>query len=348
MEKLATEEAVWKTCDQISAEGRKVTGRAVKKEIGGSLETIFPHIDTWKARDTKCTLTIEIPADVQRSIRLALDQSVLKATAELSTKVEEAAEREKEILEDLVESEKLNAALNADLSAANAQIIVLQQMRNEDSASAAATISGLREQIGKLDQEKNDLILSREEAKMEVAKFQLQLDRADVAVSKLEEKALELEKQTSALMESKAEAEKANAVADRHAEDLSGQIVKIGEELKSAGATIARLESEKSELIRDLSAAVSSSQRAEATAEQMELRILECVSTNGQLRQELETVRKESVLTAEQHLHRLREYEANINQLRKEMDSIRKESIEAKKPVGKEIIIDDAQSESSL
>lgn len=339
MEKLATEEAVWMVCDQIASQGRKVSGRAVQNEIGGSLKTIYQHIDSWRARDSKSTVISDIPADVQKTILLALDQCARKATEALSIKMEEAAEREKEVLTDLAESEELITTLGADLSAAKTQIIELQQRLDKESAVAAESICGLREQIGKLDQERNDLILSRDDAKTAAATIRMQLDRADQTVTKSEMKALELEKQVSELIKSTAEAEKVNAVAARHAEDLSGQIAKKEEDLKNTGETTERLESERAVLTRDLNAAVSSYHKAEGVAEQMELRLQECAATNRHLQHELETVRKESALAADQMVLRIQAGEATIHQLQNEIELAGKEESEAGKLVVAERII---------
>jgi Plasmid replication region DNA-binding N-term len=81
------------------SQGRKVSGRAVQKEIGGSLNTIYPHIDSWRARDSKNTVVAEIPADVQKTILLALDQCAKKATEALSIKMDESSERGNEVLD---------------------------------------------------------------------------------------------------------------------------------------------------------------------------------------------------------------------------------------------------------
>ncbi|MBV5326768.1 MAG: DNA-binding protein [Chlorobium sp.] len=326
MYKKATEEAVWQVCDLILTEGRRVSGRTVKKEIGGSTTTIYPYIDSWRARDEKSTVVCEIPVDVQKTILLALGQSAKKATETLTVKIEEAAEREKEITEELIESEQKIATLEDDLSDAQAQIISLTQMRERESAVATETIVGLREQIVKLSQEKSDLIFSREAAKTEAVKIQMQLDRADLATAKAEESLLELETQVSSLTETKTETEKANAVAGRHAQDLSGQIAKLDEQSKNIGATIIRLESEKSALTNELNGAMSAYRKAEGAAEQMALRIQDFTATNGQLRHDLEAVRAESALTAEQNALRIHEGEATINQLRKDLESVRKEA----------------------
>jgi len=347
MEKLATEETVWQACDQIEAEGRKVSGRAVQNEIGGSLSTILPLIKSWRVRDSKNTVAPEISADLLKSILLALGQSAKKATESLSIKLEEATECEREVLEDLAESEKLNATLGADLSAAKAHIIELQQRHDKESAVAAETNAGLREQIGKLHQEKNALTLSREEAKTEAVTGQLQLNRADQAATKSEEKVLELEKQASALIRANTEAEKVIAVAARHAEDLSGQIAKMEERLESAGAVIGRLESERSELTLDLNSAVSAFRKAEGATEQMTFRIQDGAATNGQLRKELENVRKESALITDQMILRIQAGETTINHLRKELELASKDTSEAQKLPSVENVIEEASSESN-
>jgi chromosome segregation ATPase len=345
MDKIATEEAVWQVCDLILAEGRKVSGRTVKKELGGSTTTIYPYIDSWRARVEKSNVVCEIPVDVQKTILLALGQSAKKATEALTVKIEESAEREKEITEELIESEQKIATLENDLSVAQTQIISLTQMREKESAVATETIVGLREQIGKMDLEKNDLIFSRETAKTEAVKIQLQLDRADLATAKAEESLLELATQVSVLSKAKTETEKANAVAERHAQDLSGQIAKLDEQSKNTGATIIRLESEKSALTNELNIVMSVCRKAEGVAEQMALRIQDFTATNEQLRKDLETARAESALAVKQSTLRIHEAETTIHQLREEIDSVKKGSIAFKNLPSAETIIEEALSE---
>lgn len=316
MEKVATEEAVWQTCTQLEAENRKITGRAVKREIGGSLDTIYKYIDSWKAKNGT-VLDGEIPAELQKSVLLALDQSAKKAVAELNLKLEEANERIAELLEELSASGQRIADLEGKLSDTLTETAELQWLREKESAVAGEAISNLREQIAKLDSERSDHISSRETAKAEVAKVLLQLERADTLTEKNEHKIAKLEKLMESVNQARSEADKQLAVA------LS-QMAAMDIRSSETTATIATLESEKSALIHDLNIASAEYQRATAIAEQLQLRLQESGDANTNLRHELENIRKEAASNAERMIARIQENETTVHQLRNALKHARR------------------------
>lgn len=302
MEKVATEESVWRACDHLQVEGRKISGRSVLAEVGGgSLPTVLRYIETWRARLTKSApLAAEIPFDVQDSLRRALGQAALEATEALRQQIEETTSRETEALEALEGSESRIAALGKDLAVAQAQIVELRQSHEKEAAVAAETITGLREQVCKLEQENDLLVRAGEAARTEAAKAQLQVERADQTVSKAEEKVLKLEARVTELLSSKAEAEKEKAVAERYVKDLADQAAKLESQLEKSGEKIVGLESEKTELTRELNTAESARRKAEGAGEQMVLRIQESTATIEQQRKDLEAVRKDAA-AADRH-----------------------------------------------
>ncbi len=330
MQKKATEEAVKEACDRLVSEGRGVTGRAVKKEVGGTLETIYPYIDSWKAENSKDKAVVtDIPADVQKVIHMALERRSQEATTELGTLMAEANGRLNEVLEELAERNIMNTTLESALSASQTLYVELQQLCNKESAVDAETISGLRAQLDKTEKEKMELIHSAEAARMETGKMQLLIERADLVVTKSGEKILELEKQVAVTEKLLVEAEKSFAVAECHTQDLSTQITKFSNHLSNAEAAKAKLESEKSELINNLTANVAALNKTEGIAEQMALRIQDSAAASELQHTELQTVRKDAAHNVEQMNSRILVSEATVNQLRKDLESTRMELVAA-------------------
>lgn len=295
MEKLATEDVVWRTCERLKAEGRRISGRAVIAEVGGSLSTVLRYIETWRAHNIKAApAAAEIPVDLQEAIRRALGQTASDATEALRQQIEETSSREAEALEALERSEAQIAALEKNLAASHAQIIELRQAHEKDSAVSTETITGLREQVNKLEQENDHLIRAGETARTEAAKAQLQVERADLAASKADARVVELESRIAELMSLNAEAEKGKAVANRHSQDLTDQVAKLEARLQKADEKIALLETGKTELARELNSAQSARSKAEGASEQMNLRIQESAATIEQLRKELAVAQKDT------------------------------------------------------
>ena len=216
METIATEQEVWRVCDEIAADGRKVTGRAVQNELGGSLKTIYTHIKNWESRSTKgVACSGDIPVDLQKAIQSALDQSARKATEELCIQLADAEERQKEVLDDLVEYEKRINDLEADLSAAQTQVTNLQQLSEKQSAIAAATNTELRERIIAIEQEKADLIRLGESDRSETLKAKLQLEYANQSVIKSENKILDYERRIVELSDALSASHRTEARAEQ-------------------------------------------------------------------------------------------------------------------------------------
>ena len=167
MEKVATEEAVWKVCEQLMTENHKISGRSVQAETGGSLTTVLQFIKTWRSRDSKNTAMVDISVDVLNALRKALGQTAKETSEALSVLTEEAAEREKEALDALAENESYLAEMEKNLFAAKTQSNELQQLREKESIVAEEAIIGLRNQIGKLEQQKDQHIRNGETARTE-------------------------------------------------------------------------------------------------------------------------------------------------------------------------------------
>lgn len=293
MEKLATEETVWKACERLRSEGRKITGRAVLGEVGGSLSTILRYIKTWEARGASdAPVAAEIPADLQESICRALGLSAQEATEALRKEVDTTAAREAEALECLAKYEVQIAGLEKELAESKSQILEIKQLSEKESAVASVTIAELREQIQKLEQENDLLVRTGEASRTEAAKALLQVERADQSASKAEGRILDLEKRVAELVTMKAEAEKGQAVAERHALDLVDQAGKLDVLLQKCGDKISKLEGERDALTRGISAAEAAMRKAEGAGEQMSLRIQEGAATIERLKKELDDARE--------------------------------------------------------
>lgn len=299
MEKVATEDAVWRVCERLKAEGRKISGRSVLNEVGGSLSTVLRYIETWRARSAKeVPVASEIPVELQESLRRSLGFAAQEATEALRVQMEEASSREAEALEALETGEQRIAALEKGLADAKAQIVALQQSLEKEAAVAAETIAGLRENVTKFEQENNHLIRAGEAARTETAKAVLQVERADAAAAKAEARVLDLEAQIVELSGKNAEAEKGQAVAERQLTGALEQVAKLEARLTKGDEKLAALESERSELARELNQVTAAHRKAEGAGEQMTLRIQENTSriqegtaVIDQLRKELEYVR---------------------------------------------------------
>ena len=296
MEKMATEGSVWIACDRLVSEGRKVTGRAVLTEVGGSLSTVLRYIDSWKKRDIKTTtVAAEIPGDLQDVIRRTLGQVAQDATENLTQQLQEMASRETESLEALEKYEQQIADLNKELESAKTHIVELRQSNEKSEAVAVESIASLREQVAKLEQENTLLIRSGESARTETAKAMMQVERADQAAHKADERVVDLEKKLDELNILKTDAEKGRAVAEQHANGLVEQAGKLETLLTKCNDKISNLESEKTTLTRELKVSESARQKSEGVGEQMEIRLKEGAVTIDHLRKELESCHSKQI-----------------------------------------------------
>lgn len=327
MQLLATEESVWRVCDQLTAEGRKITGRKIKAEIGGGLDIIYDHIDTWRLKAATSTLPAEVTPDyVQSAMNKWVSQSNEKATSQLMDKLGEAEARSAEVLEELTCQEELIAVMASESLAMKNQLNELQQLKEQESAVSASTILGLREQLAKLEQENILLSKSVEAERIVTAKVRLQLEYTEDNFTKSAEKVVTLEERLSELKMSHAEADKAKAVAEQRAQTFSHQVAQFKENLKKADMKISECDSVLAKTSDDLNRAMAAQQKAEGVAEQMSLRIQESFVANDQLRTDLVTVRQEAAISSEKMELRLQESNATISQLRAESDKFRIES----------------------
>lgn len=314
MEKLATEEAVWKKCDQLVSENRKISGRNIKKEIGGSLETIFRYIDTWKARDAIAIVaTSELSADVQNAIVVVLDQKVHQLTVALQIELAEAADRNNEVMEALSESEGRIDSLEAFLLKAQSDITTLQQIKDREEAVSAERIAGLSEQINRLTQEKDGIACCADTSKAELVKIEINLGHTLERAVRAEEKVTALEQQLSTNIQSKATTEKELAVSVKHAEHLSIQITNIARELMSAREKLSGADSMMAALNLELKDAVIGRSRSEAIAEQLTVRLNESSFSNEQLRNEMISNQEVSVAIVELLAHHINENDSLVD-----------------------------------
>lgn len=293
MEKIATEDVVWGVCERLKTEGRNITGRAVLNELGGgSLSTVLQYLKAWKNRDVKATpIAAEIPLELQDSIRRVLGLAQQEATESLMEQMGDATSREAEALEALGQSEIKIDSLERELATTKTNILTLMQSAEKESAVTAEIIVGMRDRVGKLEQENDLLIRAGEIARTETAKAIMQVERADMAATKADKRAVELEAQVADLLAIKSEAEKGRAVAERHAQDLIDQVGKLEVSLEKTSEKVTAIETERSALTRDLNTSDSARRKAEGAGEQMEIRISEATATIERMRKELELAR---------------------------------------------------------
>ena len=294
MEKKATEEVVWAVCEQFTDEGRKVSGRAVLKEVGGSMTTVLAYIDSWKAQHAKNkAVTPEILANVHKSITTALEQNAAQVTAELHDKLEEASEREQEIMEVLADSEQIILRLEGDLIAAQAEITALHQANMIEVAVVTEKNAALQEQVNNLLLEKNHIISASDAVKAQQVKTKVNLTHAEHATAMAKKKIMVLEQQVSELNKIKSEVEQKLAAGERHVEDLSGQIMTLAEQVTSANVKLDKADSMIANLDVDIKNTLSKQHKAEGIAEQMAIHLKESTTTIEHLRSEQTTDRNE-------------------------------------------------------
>lgn len=293
MEKMATEGAVWAACEALVAEGRKVTGRAVLQEVGGSLSTVLRYIESWKKRDQIAYVHTEVPPDLLVALRIALSAAASEAKSDAEQDAADTKTALEEALEALATSESSIVELLKNIEESSKALSDLRAVQNQEAAVASETIAGLREQVSRQAQEIDHLIKSGEAARIETAKAVMQVERADQAAHKAEERVKELDAKLSEMTRMKVDAERDKAVAESRATDLTNNVVRLERALEKAESRSAVLEQDVKSLSLSLAEAEKGRQKAEGSLEQMEIRVNESNETIKRLRIEVDAAVKQ-------------------------------------------------------
>ena len=255
MQTVANLETVSRACNQLEAEGQKITGRAVLAITGGSLGTVLSLIKEWRQGAIAAPVAQpEIPAELQAVLTRCLGLAQDKAAEVLKAQINDATTRETEALEGLAEAEELIATLTASVAEIRQQTIEKDQTADKAAAVAAEKIESMTERIQALETERRQLIEAAEASRTEAAKAFMQVERADLATVKAEDRLQALEVQIVECTTVKIEAEKVAAVAKQRSTDMA-------EQLKDVRATLAETKSDMATSLKETRATLAEAQK---------------------------------------------------------------------------------------
>lgn len=206
---------LFETANRLVAEGKEVTATALLDALGGgSLRTIYKHLETWQQnRPTKTeTVSEEMPPGVQVAFanawRSATQEAARAITAVKEKAAEEVAAAQKQFQDALENIGKLEQESEADaqeiedLKAKVAQLEDSLRKSQTETATAKATADQLRHQVKSQEAE---LERSHADLDKERAARQQEVDRITVAAAAAQDKAA---KEIEALKENAEEAQK--------------------------------------------------------------------------------------------------------------------------------------------
>lgn len=221
MQQIATIEAVRSAMAKLEKNGEKVTGRAVLALTGGSLGTVMKQIAAiQEGRSSLIALPREIPEDFQGAVLKLIGQTQQAAATHLEKQISQAKAVEAEAIEGLTVAEEKIHALTDQLAEMQQRFDQFRQEAEKATAMADDRTEQQMKQIASLQTENQQLVASSEMARIETAKANLQLERADQAAQKAEDRARSSLEKVEELQRALADAEKGRAVAEQHAGDL--------------------------------------------------------------------------------------------------------------------------------
>jgi chromosome segregation ATPase len=194
----------------------------------------------------------EIPAELQAVLIKSLGIAQDKAAADLRREIDESNAREAEALEGLAEAEKQISILTAQVAEIRQLASEKDQAADKAIAVAAEKIESMAERIQALEIERRQLIESAEASRTEAAKALMQVERADQATAKAEDRLQALDVQVVECNTRKVEAEKYAAVAEQRSVDLIEQLTETRETLSETKSESKALSVQLSKEIKEL------------------------------------------------------------------------------------------------
>lgn len=219
LEKVATDEAVFTAADSITAEGGKVTVRAVWKAVGGSLTTVAPALRRWReAQELKAEQPIE-----RAPLPDAIAGVMHAATAQLWKAAQDATQSELDALTRTMNEriEKAGAERDDALGELQTAVEELDQVRTQ-LAEAEAAIEAAGQRIEAEQEAARGL-----RAELDAARADLDATRSALAVEQA--RTAELEARTADL---KSELSRAHADADALRADIAAVEVRRRAEIE--------------------------------------------------------------------------------------------------------------------
>lgn len=280
---LHTQEEVFQAADALAANGKEVTPTTLRDALGGgSLTTIYKHIDAWQ--ETRKAAPMPIILEMPDSVKIAFSQCWQAAASEAGKEI--ATIREKTDTEIKITKRRLDEAVaaieqlesegdadsvklekaEADLAAA---LSTSQQAATEAAAMEAAlsaTANQMREQIeaqqAELASVHSEAEASRNQHAAEItrltADFTRQLAEQDTALQSAQGEADRLRGQLAEAGQKIEAASDRERVKIEEAATAKADASRLAEQLKeqktSSAAVIGKLENDKQTLEADLAA----------------------------------------------------------------------------------------------
>ena len=195
---LHTKEQVFAAAERLRLEGKVVTAIALREALGGgSLTTIYKHLDAWKAeqKNKPQPFFFEMPESVKTAFDHVWHSATLEAGREI-TLIRSQAETDKASLtqrfeESLLSIEQLESELNEEAQKNDAltrsveeQNNLIQEMKTQE-AMFKAEIGSLKQQIDALITERDLARKEASSAREEAARLRGQVESMEAQQAEL-------------------------------------------------------------------------------------------------------------------------------------------------------------------
>ncbi len=203
-----------KTAHELQAAGTPVSVRNVQSRIGGSSSDILAYQRKWQSENTPRNIPPEISVNLRQAWQVELEGLEQRLTERYTHVLQDKEQQLKEAQELLEELEAKQASLAAQLhqekEAAKDQQLALEKKLS----SIEGHNQELQVQLEKLEASLKAAIIAQEASRLEAAKAQLQLERADEVAKKLEKENEKLKEEAKKLQTATHQAELRAAVAE--------------------------------------------------------------------------------------------------------------------------------------
>jgi chromosome segregation ATPase len=282
-----TQEQVFEVADQIAASGQEVTPTVLLAALGGSLTTIYRHLEAWQAlrKDAPAPVVFEMPDDVKAAFSRAWQAAATEAAKEIAAIREKADSDVKTITRRLDEAVANIAQLESEADTDATRIEALETELATENAAAieAATAAAKRE--------------SSLAATVEQMQYQINAQQAELTRIHAEHEAAR-KQQAEALKNANDEASRLRAKLDEEAaktERANERERKMLKDLTTAQADVARLteqlKDQKQRSIEVIAKLEDSKHKMEGQLHVARTEALECATQLGTVTGQCEALR---------------------------------------------------------
>ena len=185
---LYNEQEVFQAADSLAGEGKEVTAMALLGALGGgSLTTIYRHLDAWRESRPAATGTgipVEIPESVQGAFNAAWRTAVSEAGREITNVRERAADEikaaQRQFQEAKASIERLEAESEVDagkIEELTAKIQELESSVRKAENERAALTATVEQQAERIKTVESELERVHQEGNAERARHQTEVER---------------------------------------------------------------------------------------------------------------------------------------------------------------------------